>query len=119
MNSQRIHNLIQYKFRRRHLRNNMTDAEIVLWSRLKISNWAASSAVSMVLATILLFFIVLKPKLVIEVDGSHHYEKKQHEYDEIRGQELSNLGLTILRFSNREVLKNIEGAIGRISNHIS
>ena len=42
-------------------------------------------------------------KLVVEVDGSQHYERQGVEHDEKRTAELSEYGLMILRFSNREI----------------
>ena len=42
-------------------------------------------------------------KLIIEVDGSQHYEPQGIAYDEERSAALSKYGLTVLRFSNREI----------------
>jgi very-short-patch-repair endonuclease len=48
-------------------------------------------------------------RLGIEADGGQHYEDKGRRRDEIRAKELSGLGVQILRFSDREILTNIEG----------
>ena len=118
MNSQRIHNLIQYKFRRRHLRNNMTDAEIVLWSRLKNKQLGFKFRRQHGIGHYIVDFYCPEMKLVVEVDGSHHNKKDYKEYDQGRDQELGNLGLTVLRFRNQEILGDIKGVIREILNQI-
>ena len=92
----------------RELRNNSTKAEIRLWAELlrakkllghpflrqrPIGNYIAD-------------FLCKDLKLIIEVDGSSHNMKQ--EYDENRDRELLELGYTTLRFTNDEVLYNIE-----------
>ena len=48
-------------------------------------------------------------KVAIEADGGQHYEHKSIEHDAIRTDALSAKGIIILRFSNRDILQNIEG----------
>jgi very-short-patch-repair endonuclease len=52
-------------------------------------------------------FYCSKLQLVIEIDGDSHVENK--EYDETRTEVLSQLGLRVLRYTNREVLNNLDG----------
>ena len=101
------------------LRKNMTDAEILLWSRIKgkqiketqfyrqkpIGNYIAD-------------FYCSKAKLIIEVDGSQHYEEKGIEKDEVRDKYFESLGLKVLRFTNIDVLKNINGVLERIYEEV-
>ena len=98
----------------------MTDAEILLWSRIKgkrikevqfyrqkpIGNYIAD-------------FYCSEAKLIIEVDGGQHYEEKGIEKDEIRDEYFKNLGLKVLRFTNLDVLKNINGVLEKIYEEIS
>ena len=53
-------------------------------------------------------------KLIIEVDGSQHFEQENLEKDRIRDKDLNNMGLKVLRFDDIEVLKNIEGVVEKI-----
>jgi very-short-patch-repair endonuclease len=55
-------------------------------------------------------------KLVIEVDGSQHLE--QVEYDRRRTEYLETRGYRVVRFWNREVMKNIDGVLSRIWNEL-
>ena len=52
------------------------------------------------------------------MDGGQHYEKAGMKKDQERDRYLHGLGLTVLRFSDIDVLKNIDGVIERIHEHI-
>jgi hypothetical protein len=45
----------------------------------------------------------------LKPNGGGHYEEKRRKRDEVRTQELKELGVVILRFNDREILTNIEG----------
>ena len=53
-------------------------------------------------------FYCAKAKLIIELDGSQHYEPDYQEKDALRDAELNSLGFTVMRFSNDEVMREIE-----------
>ncbi len=57
-------------------------------------------------------------KFVIEIDGGQRYLEKGAEEDKTRDRHLVDLGLTVMRFSNREVFENIEGILQRIRRHL-
>lgn len=54
-------------------------------------------------------FYCAKAKLIIELDGTQHFEKKGHEYDEKRDEYLENLGLTVIRIPNNYIHENFDG----------
>ena len=56
--------------------------------------------------------------MVVEVDGGQHYYDENIEYDKVRTEYMAGLGLRVLRFTNIEVLTNIEGVIEVIERHI-
>jgi len=56
--------------------------------------------------------------LGIEADGGQHYEDGVRQKDEARKEELSRLGIRILRFSDGEILNNIEGVYEIIQKSI-
>ena len=56
-------------------------------------------------------------KLVIEIDGDSHAEAV--EYDAARTRILSNHGLTLIRYTNRDVLHNISGVYDDLVRHVS
>jgi very-short-patch-repair endonuclease len=53
-------------------------------------------------------FYAPKVQLVIEVDGMQHFESENMKYDESRSIYLNSLGLQILRFSNLQILQEID-----------
>ncbi len=64
-------------------------------------------------------FYCAKSKVVIELDGSQHFEDKGIEYDVKRDEYLKSLGLTVLRYSNYEVDTNFYGVCTDIMKNIS
>ncbi len=47
-------------------------------------------------------------KLVIEVDGSIHQKEEQNKYDKFRDEDMKQFGISIIRFSNSDVIDNTE-----------
>ncbi len=65
-------------------------------------------------------FYIASEKLVIELDGSQHYENEQQiKSDEERDKYFKELGITVLRYSNLDILQNFEGVCLDISSHIN
>ena len=54
-------------------------------------------------------FNIAETKLVIELDGSQHYDEEGSHADQLRDAYLKNLGLTVLRIPNNEVNQNFRG----------
>jgi very-short-patch-repair endonuclease len=99
----------------KQLRKNETIAEKLLWERLNKNQvlrlrFRRQHPLKYFIAD----FYCHKVKLVIELDGGIHNAPKQFEYDQNRDYEMNELGLTILRFKNEEVLENIEIVVAKI-----
>ena len=94
----------------RSLRNNMTDAERTLWSmiRRKQAKGRLFSRQKTSDNDIVDFYCA-SAALVIELDGGQHYTPKGREQDRRRDADLAARGLTVLRFSDRDVMANLEG----------
>ena len=63
-------------------------------------------------------FYIAEHQLVIELDGSQHYEKDGKETDRIRDDYLRSIGLTVLRYSNLDVIRDFSGVCEDILAHI-
>jgi very-short-patch-repair endonuclease len=63
-------------------------------------------------------FCIPKAKLVIEVDGAHHMDETHHENDIVRDESMSGRGLKVLRFTNKEVLRETDKVIKVIYSQI-
>jgi very-short-patch-repair endonuclease len=103
----------------RELRENMTDAEQLLWSRLrrKLLHGVQFYRQKPIGPYIVDFFAP-GAGLVIEVDGSQHGEPEHLERDRMRDLCLADEGLLVLRFNNREVLLETDAVLERIFGEI-
>jgi very-short-patch-repair endonuclease len=63
-------------------------------------------------------FFCPKAKLVVEVDGGQHYSGEKQKSDFKRDEYLKRIGIKVLRFSDREVLTNINGVVERILENL-
>lgn len=99
----------------RQLRGNMTDAEGHLWAKIRMKQLKGYHFYRQKpIGDYIVDFYCPKVKLVIEVDDSQHFSDETTEYDRIRDEHIRSLGLRVLRFTNTEVLTNIEGVIESI-----
>jgi very-short-patch-repair endonuclease len=94
------------------LRKNMTPAEQMLWSRLNKSQLGVRFKAQHPIDIFIADFYCHTYKIVIEIDGGIH--KFQKEYDDGRTAELELLGLTVIRFSNEEVLSDVDQVVETI-----
>jgi len=103
----------------RTLRSNMTDAEQCLWQRIRSRQ---VGGVQFYRQKTLLSFIVdfYSPvvKLVIELDGSQHFEREYQAKDQKRDEQLSQYGLKVLRFDDRQVLTETEAVLKVIYDEV-
>ena len=91
------------------LRRNMTEAEEKLWQKLKDRNifearWKRQHPIDIFIAD----FYCHRYKIIVEVDGEIHMDSDVAQRDDGRTYELENMGITILRFTNKEIFENIE-----------
>lgn len=66
------------------------------------------------IGTYIVDFYCHKARLVIEIDGSQHYEPQEQEYDAQRTAALEKQGLLVIRFSNREINLQFQAVCERI-----
>ncbi len=105
----------EHKERSRDLRNNMTDAERALWSRLRRKQLLGLQFYRQKpIHQYIVDFYCPKARLVIEVDGGQHWQPDHAEQDRERDSVLEQLDLKVLRFSNLEVLKQLDLVLTQI-----
>jgi very-short-patch-repair endonuclease len=101
------------------LRESMTEAELLLWDKLKQNKFHGFRFKSQhPIKTFIADFYCHKAKLVIEIDGGIHNKRENKEYDLNRSYEFEQLGLQVIRFTNTEVLKNIDLVLYQIIIHL-
>ena len=103
----------------RQLRDNMTDAEKHLWWKVRMKQVKGLIFYRQKpIGEYIVDFYCPKAKLAIEIDGSHHFVGETIEYDRIRDDCLSSLGMTVLRFNNAEILTNMKGVLEKIEGEM-
>ena len=99
------------------LRRNMTQSEKVLWEKLrnnKLNGYRFKAQHP--IAKFIVDFYCHKALLIIEIDGSVHDKEEVKEHDENRSLEIEKFGLKIVRFSNDQILNEIEAVLKKISS---
>ena len=92
----------------RDLRKNMTPEERHLWYDF-LRQHPARFTRQKILGRYIVDFYSAKAKLVIELDGSQHYEGQQPERDQVRTKFLEQYGLWVVRIPNNEIKANFQG----------
>ena len=96
----------------RTLRRNMTDAESLVWKRLRgcrVRGYKFRRQHPF--GDFILDFVCLEAKLVIEIDGGQHNGSVQ---DLVRDQVLESAGFRVMRFWNNQVLNEIASVVEAI-----
>jgi len=101
------------------LRENMTEAEMLLWEKLKDRNLFRQKFRRQHPIDIFIVDFYCHPiRLVIEIDGGYHLNSEQKEYDIGRSAELENWELKIIRFTNNEIFANIDEVVRKIQTKV-
>jgi len=93
----------------------MTDAEKLLWSRLRAKQLKGRQFYRQrIIGDYIVDFYCPKVNLIVELDGGQHYTEKGINKDKMRDNYMREQGYKILRFSDSEIFKNLSGVIERI-----
>ena len=101
----------------RILRKNMTKEERHLWYDF-LKDLPLMVHRQKVIGPYIVDFYIACAKLVIELDGSQHFEAEGQLADQKRDDYLRSLGLQVLRYSNLDVNRNFRGVCEDILNHL-
>lgn len=99
-------------------RNNMTLAEKVLWNELKGNRLGRRFYRQHIIADYIVDFMCHDDGLIIEIDGGYHFVPRQQESDQARTERLEALGYRVIRFTNEEVLYNLDEVLAEIINQL-
>jgi len=94
------------------LRNNQTNAESFIWKLLRNRNIAnAKFRRQHPIENYIADFYCHEHKLIVELDGSQHFTEEGMQKDTLRSQQLHELGISVLRFDNRQVFLETEAVL--------
>jgi very-short-patch-repair endonuclease len=94
------------------LRANLTEPERRLWYRLRANRFGVKFQRQVVLAPYIADFAARAERLVIELDGDTHGGREA--YDAARTRALEQRGYRVLRFTNADVMTNLDGVLRAI-----
>jgi very-short-patch-repair endonuclease len=100
------------------LRQNQTEAEAKLWSRLRAHRMAGVQFRRQhAIGNYIVDFCSPRRKLIIELDGSQHLDQAQ--YDLERTRYFESKGYRVLRFWNHDVMNKIDAVLNTIWNELN
>ena len=99
----------------RTLRKNMTKEERHLWYDF-LKNYPVRFWRQKVIDNYIVDFYSHSARLIVELDGSQHYEEKGLQKDRIRTERMERRNLTVIRIPNNEITGNFEGVCDYIDN---
>ena len=113
-----MHNVKALEKNRKNLRSNLTPAEALLWksrqhSQLSGKKFRRQHSIEKYIVD----FYCPDCRLAIELDGDAHFAESGAEYDNARTELLSKMGITVLRFENREIFDNLDLVIAEIQKY--
>ena len=99
------------------LRQNQTDTELILWSKLRNRSLNGIKFRRQVpIDKYIADFVASDKKLIIELDGSQHLEEKNTIKDEERTMKLQALGYKVIRIFNNDIFNNLDIVLEYIYN---
>ncbi|WP_339528964.1 endonuclease domain-containing protein [Pseudomonas mucidolens] len=104
----------------KHLRTHQTDCEQLLWQQLRsrqIANLKFRRQVPC--PPYILDFYCVEKKLAIELDGGQHYDPLHITYDQRRTHYLHQQGIQLLRFSNLQILQQMNAVLEQILHTVT
>jgi very-short-patch-repair endonuclease len=102
----------------KRLRRNQTDAERVLWFRLRdrrLAGWKFKRQVP--IDRFIVDFFCADGKVIVEIDGGQHDEDRERDAD--RTKLLEAMGYIVLRFWNNDVMRNLDGVLEVVLEAVS
>ena len=100
------------------LRRQMTKEERHLWYDF-LKTLPITIHRQKVIGRYIVDFYCASKKIVIELDGSQHYDTPGQSADKIRDRYLNDRGLLVLRYSNADINQNFDGVCADILQHLN
>jgi very-short-patch-repair endonuclease len=101
----------------RENRRNQTLAETFLWDNIKDEALGVKFLRQHIIGDYIVDFLARSEGLIIEVDGAYHAERQQKENDALRTDILQRMGYSVMRFTNEQVLYDIDSVIQQIKDY--
>ena len=96
----------------------MTLEESIIWDRLRGKQLGHRFRRQHIIGDYIVDFVCLSSLLVVEIDGKYHQEEETQQNDEVRTDFLNSLGYKVIRFTNEEVVADIDHVINQIKSEL-
>jgi len=100
----------------KELKKNSTKAEKVLWEELRNKKLKFKFRRQHIIDDYVVDFVCLAKNLIIEVDGKIHTKRREYDYE--RTKELMSFGYRVIRFTNNEILYNLNSVMRKILTNL-
>lgn len=111
----------RYEILKHNARKNrcrQTDAETIVWEYLRAGRMGVKFRRQHPIADYIVDFVCLNQGLIVEIDGEYHNDSAQMDDDRIREYRLTSLGYRVLRFTNQQVMEDIDSVTEKIKNSL-
>ena len=108
----------QLKVWAKEMRAKPTEAEAILRDNVRANNLGHKFLYQYIIGQFIVDFLCPDSKLVIEVDGGCHSEIEQEYDDEQRSLWLEKMGYKVIRFSNEQVISDIDNVLKEIKKYL-
>ena len=102
----------------KRMRRGQTEAESFLWSYIRANQLGVHFRRQHPIGDFIADFICIDQRLIIEVDGNIHNKPEQQEWDKQRTAFLESQDYRVVRFSNEQVLHDIDKVLAHIKSYI-
>ena len=102
----------------KRMRRGQTEAESFLWSYIRANQLGIHFRRQHPIGDFIADFICIDQRLIIEVDGNIHNKPEQQEWDKQRTAFLESQDYRVVRFSNEQVLHDIDKVLAHIKSYI-
>lgn len=99
-------------------KKHSTEAEGVLWESLRDKKLDSKFRRQHIIDEFIVDFVSLEKNLIIEIDGGCHHTIEQKEADDLRTKILNEIGFKVIRFTNEQVLGDIDHVLQYIENRL-
>ncbi|MCB0461464.1 MAG: DUF559 domain-containing protein [Flavobacteriaceae bacterium] len=99
-------------------KKNSTEAERLLWESLRGKKLDVKFRRQHIIDEFIVDFVCLEKNLIIEVDGGYHTTIEQKEADDLRTQILNEIGFIVIRFTNEQIIGDIDNVLEYIENRL-
>ncbi len=115
---EKIFNRKKQKNTRQELRKTISIVERTLWQKIRNQQLGIKFRRQHGIGRYVADFYAPDIHLVIELDGDSHYQDGAQEYDQIRDEFMRSMGLQVLRFTNSEVMNNLDEVVLKICEYV-